>query len=784
MYQQIDKWIESMTLEEKASLCSGMDLWHTKPISRLGINALTITDGPHGVRLAETGIISQMRAMAMSGVDTIDQMTREATCFPTASALAATWNVDLVEHVGEAMGREAKDMGVHLLLSPGMNIIRTPLGGRNFEFFSEDPLLSGSLGLSIIRGIQSQGVGAVMKHLVCNNTEYRRMTVDVRVDERTLHEVYLRAFKRVIEHVEPAAVMSAYNKINGIYCSESKWLLTDLLRGKWGYEGIVISDWAAVYNRIEALKAGLDLEMPGFVMHDDEIVKAVQSGLLDESILNESTRRILKCVMSLSVKLPPSSQLSEHHGLANHAAAESFILLKNDDRILPLSTLKPVKVVLIGRGWKEPIIQGEGSSKVRPIQIDEPILKLKEGLHPESELIFISELSESAESQIREADAVLILAGYKKELLEEKSFIENKDELYRKHQNEDAEGSDRKSMNLSKYHEDLIYKVGGIQKNTVVCLMTGGPVDVKSWTQKVKGLLMVGLSGEAVGSALADVLTGVVNPSGRLPVSWPTELKHSSAYLHFPGENDQLYYSERIYVGYRHALSMDIPSLYPFGFGLSYTEFKINGVQASQEVMMPKESIILKVDVTNIGERAGKLVIQVYSRREVSQLNYPKRQLVGFAKVALQPEETRELEICIDASDLMYYNTITSSFELEAGIINLDVGQSCENITCSKAIKAVNPKMMKPYLSKYTYLRDWLDDEIGRELILEAIRPFVPFEEIPVDHPIMKMFLDMPLVKIVNFSGGLISEDFLDLIELKLVQRRELDKESSIRENK
>ncbi len=771
MNHQIKKWIETLTLEEKAGLCSGLDLWHTKPVDRLGIRSLTMTDGPHGVRLAETGILSQMRIMAMGGKDTIEQSTREATCFPTATAMAATFNKELIEHVGEAMGREAKNLNVDLLLAPGINIIRTPLGGRNFEFFSEDPLLSSSFGIAITKGIQSQGVGAVVKHFACNNSEFRRMTVDVIVDDRSLNELYLRAFYRLIKHVEPMAIMSAYNKINGVYCSQSKALLTTILRERWGYEGLVISDWAAVYNRIDALKAGLDIEMPGFAMHDEEIVQAVKKGLIDESTLDSTVERILKAIAKLDVSPPSSIQTSEHHGLASHVAAESFVLLKNDNQSLPLPVHKPLKIVLLGEGWKSPIIQGEGSSKVRPIKVDDPEEELRKRLHEDTEIVHVNESNQECMSELINADFAFIMCS---------QFYDG--EYTESPENSDGEGGDKKDLSLPDYYTKLIQMASELSEKTIVCIASGGPVMVDDWLEDVDGLMMVWLSGEGLGGALADVLTGVVNPSGKLPVSWPRHIENTSSYLYFPGENDKLYYNDRIFVGYRYSQTTQNVDQFPFGFGLSFTQFSIRKASVHLKEGGPEElevinsstgAIKVRVNVLNAGLVAGKAVVQIYSRREVSTIKYPFRQLVAFEKIALQPGESKIVELYIDLEDLSYYNTVLNAYVLEAGEIHLDIGESSESISETLSIRAKSDQVHRPYLSKYAYLSDWLSDPDGKHVILEAIRPFVPFEEIPMEHPVVKMFLEMPLIKIVNFSGGLISEDFLDHLELALIQRKE-----------
>jgi len=766
MERQVKEWIKALTLEEKASLCSGLDLWHTKAIPRLGIPSLLMTDGPHGVRLAETGILSQLKVMAMGGSDSIEASTRQATCFPTASAMAATWNQNLIEHVGEAMGREAKAMGIDLLLAPGVNIVRTPLGGRNFEFFSEDPILSSAFGIALTRGIQSQGVGAVVKHLACNNSEYRRMTVDVVVDQRTLHELYLKTFKRLIDHEKPAAIMSAYNKINGEHCSQSEELLTQILRNKWGYDGIVISDWAAVYDRLKALQAGLDLEMPGYTMHDESIVQAVRQGVLEQEILDRTVERLLKLIVHQSHVVNPSTPATEHHGLARHVASESFVLLKNEN-ILPLATEYAIKVALLGTCWTKPIIQGEGSSKVRPLLVDDPVKAMKKALHPKSQVVFIDKIDDKSVKIIKEADAVIVLAShYVPSDLGHKAIESAKD-------NRDGEGGDKRSLSLPLYYENIISKVLQVQDKLIVGLVSGSPVNVMDWVDQVKGLLMLWLGGEGIGQAIADVLTGLVNPSGRLPVSWPRSEAYTSSNLHFPGENDKLYYSDRIFVGYKYAMSTGLSSLYPFGYGLSYSKFKYSRIHLSQKQIEPGGGIRAEVDVENIGQYPGKTVVQVYAQRRHAKVPYPYRQLVAFKKVSLQAGESKKVSLNIESEDLEYYNVQINRFELEPGEVLLEIGDSCCDIHCREVVQAINKSQTKPYLSKYSYLSEWLEDEDGKAVITESIKPFLPFDTLPLNHPIVDMFREMPLIKIVNFSGGLVSEEFLDHLELALIKKRE-----------
>lgn len=753
MNQKINAWLEEMTLEEKTGLCSGADLWHTKEVKRLGIERLTITDGPHGVRLAETGIMSQLVNLALTGTEGMENTMKKATCFPTASALAASWDPVLVEHVGKAIGMEAANMGVHMILAPGVNIIRTPLGGRNFEYYSEDPMLSAAMGGAMVQGIQSQGVGAVLKHFACNNTEYRRMTVDVQVDEKTLHEFYLRAFRIVIKRFHPAAVMSAYNRLNGAPCSESAYLLKDVLRDMWGYEGLTISDWAAVYDRVKAMQAGLDLEMPGFAMHDEALADAVRSGVLDEAEIDNAVRRLLTCGDRYGKDRMKGVRGSNHHGLARHAAAQSMVLLKNEHGILPLDKARPVSIVCVGEGWVEPTIQGNGSSRVRAAEVDQPLVALKEALHLKSVIAYAGSAGSLQPKTLDAADYILIAAT--------------------PHPDHDLEGRDRTQMDLPEKVLADFSLMSAYGDKTVVCLMTSGPVSTQGWADHFAGLLHVGLGGESVGGALADILTGVVNPSGRLAVSWPEKIEHSSAYLHFPGVGDRLIYGERQFVGYRHAITAGVRSRYPFGYGLSYTEFEIVDVSSEDRDAGSESQLRYCVTVRNTGARPGKTVVQAYVRRSGNPGRRPFRELAGFSKVTLQPGELKQVALVIHTEVFERYNPRTGRMEPEQGLVYIDFGQSCDSAEMTLTHEVDGDGKDTGYLSKYSYLSDWLADELGRETLIEALRPFLPFEDFPMDHPLVGLFLEMPLIKIVNYSGGLVSEAYLDHLELTLLKKRD-----------
>jgi len=582
----IKELISQMTLEEKASLCSGKDFWNLKGIERLGIPSIMVTDGPHGLR-KKAGDSSDQIGLS----DSVP-----ATCFPTASALAATWNRELIYQVGEALGEECREEKVGVILGPGANIKRSPLCGRNFEYFSEDPYLSGEIAKSHINGVQSQGVGTSLKHYAVNNQEYRRMTIDAIVDERALREIYLAGYEIAVKESQPWTMMCAYNKVNGTYCSEHKYLMDDVLRGEWGYKGLVVTDWGAMNERVKGLTAGIELEMPGVNNGNNAmIVAAVTSGELDEAVLDQAVERILKMIFKTEKTLSEDYQYNRqsHHALARRVAGEGAVLLKNENNVLPLP--KTAKIALLGQFAKTPRYQGAGSSLMNPTQLDniydemtklvgEENITFAPGYHAKQNEID-SELIREAVGTAQKADAVVVCVGLP--------------DIF------EVEGLDRGHMRLPQSHNALIEAVAKAHSKVVVVLSNGSPVEMP-WANQIQAILEGYLGGQAGAGAIADILFGEVNPSGKLAETFPIKLEDNPSYHYFPGGPNTIEYRESIYVGYRYFDTAAADVLFPFGHGLSYTTFEYSDLQLSQRTLTDNETLTVTLTVKNTGDVAGK----------------------------------------------------------------------------------------------------------------------------------------------------------------------------------
>ncbi|MGD8245357.1 MAG: glycoside hydrolase family 3 C-terminal domain-containing protein [Anaerolineae bacterium] len=657
--------ISQMTLEEKASLCSGLDFWHTKPIERLGIPSIVLTDGPHGLR----------KQVGRSSQPELDNSV-PATCFPTASALAATWNRELIYQVGEALGEECRQERVGVILGPGANIKRTPLCGRNFEYFSEDPFLSSEIAKSLIQGVQSQGIGASLKHYAGNNQETRRMTIDVVVDQRALHEIYLRGFEVAVQGAQPWAVMGAYNRVNGTYCCEHPFLLKETLRENWGYEGLVVTDWGALNDKVAAMKAGLDLEMPGTNAGNDEIlVDAVRSGELDEGVLDRAVARILEMVLKAARTLSEdySYDSEAHHALARKAATEGAVLLKNDSQTLPLE--KGSRVALLGAFATSPRYQGAGSSTVNPSRLDtlyEEMVKIggRKAITYAPGYPLIGEkvdenLIRHAVDVAKSADVVVISAGLP--------------DVF------EVEGLDRTHLHLPQSHDRLIQAVSAVHSQVVVVLSNGSPVEMP-WVGDVQAILEGYLGGQAGAGGVADLLYGLGNPSGKLAETFPIRLEDTPAYHHFPGGPKTVEYRESIYVGYRFYDTVGKEVLCPFGHGLSYTSFEYSNLQLDETKITPEGSLIVSLTVRNTGTLTGKEVVQLYVAPEAPTAFRPRAELKGFEKINLQPNEEKEVSFTLVERDLAFFNTCGRDWQVESGAYRILVGSSSRDIRLSAEV--------------------------------------------------------------------------------------------------
>ncbi len=705
--------LAALTLEEKASLCLGSDFWHTAPIPRLGIPAVALSDGPHGLRKQP----DEGDHVGISG-------SLPATCYPTASALGSSFDPDLVRRVGEALGAEALTQGVAVVLGPGINIKRSPLCGRNFEYFSEDPLVSGVLGAALVEGVQSQGIGTSVKHYAANNQETDRLRVSADVDERTLREIYLPGFERVVTQARPWTVMCAYNKVNGVYASENPWLLTEVLRDEWGFDGLVMSDWGAVHDRVAALDAGLDLEMPPDLgVSDAAIVAAARSGELDEAVLDRAVARVLRLVdRALSGAIDvgeeatarPGFDADGHHALARAAAAECAVLLKNDGDLLPLQPSAGDTVAVIGEFARTPRYQGAGSSQVNPTQVDNAVDELQAAVPDGVRVVFApgfgigtttvdDELAAEAVALAGRASVVVAFLG-----------LPDADE---------SEGFDRTHLDLPANQTALVGRLAAANPNLVVVLANGSAVRLSDWEQHAAAILECWLSGQAAGGAAADLLVGAANPSGRLAETLPLRLEDNPSYLNFPGEHGHVRYGEGVFVGYRGYDALLLPVSYPFGHGLSYTNFEYADLTTTLTGNAEDDTLAVAVTctVTNTGQRAGKEVVQLYVTDPDSSVARPPRELKGFAKTAtLAPGESQTVTFRLQSRDLSYWSVRQHRWVLEGGTFRLSVAASSRDLRLTTTIEATAlPPTVE--LDGMSTLEECLAHPVGAGLLREAV---------------------------------------------------------------
>jgi beta-glucosidase len=736
-----------LSLEEKASLCLGSDFWHTAPIPRLGIPAIALSDGPHGLRKQP----DEGDHVGISG-------SLPATCFPSASGLGSSFDPELARRVGEALGVEARAQGVAVVLGPGINIKRSPLCGRNFEYFSEDPLVSGVLGAALVEGVQSQGVGTSVKHYAANNQETDRLRVSADVDERTLREIYLPGFERIVTQARPWTVMCAYNRVNGVYASENRWLLTELLRDEWGFDGLVVSDWGAVHDRVAALAAGLDLEMPpNLGVSDAAIVAAVRSGELDEAVLDLAVERVLQLVDRALGGAPtvgdestaePGFDADGHHALGRAVAAECAVLLKNDRGLLPLQLSVGDTVAVIGEFARTPRYQGAGSSQVNPTRVDNPLDEFRaavpEGVRVEFAPGFGIGTTDADNELAAEAVA---LAGRASVVV---AFLGLPDA-------DESEGFDRTSMDLPVNQTTLVSRLAAANRNLAVVLANGSAVRLSDWEHHAPAVLECWLSGQAAGGAAADLLVGAANPSGRLAETLPLRLEDNTSYLNFPGEQGHVRYGEGVFAGYRGYDALDLQVSYPFGHGLSYTDFEYADLTATLTGNAEDDSlaVALTCTVTNTGQRPGKDVVQLYLSDPESSVSRPPRELKGFAKTAtLAPGEGQTMTFRLRSRDLSYWSVRQHRWVLEGGTFRLSVGASSRDLrlTTTVVLSAPHPTVE---LDGMATLEEWLAHPVGAGLLREAVgvdergRP----RGILGDEELIRVIGNFPISTLAAFPG-------------------------------
>ncbi len=666
LVQRARELVGRLTVTEKASLCSGHDAWTTPALDHVGIPSVTVADGPHGVRKPAAGSGNFGLSASLP-----------ATCFPTASALAATWDRELLHAVGVAIAEECRAQGVDVLLGPGANLKRSPLCGRNFEYLSEDPYLTGELAAAFITGVQSLGVGTSLKHLAANNQEFRRMTIDVVADERSLRELELAGFERAIRQAQPWTVMGSYNRLNGTYACEHPWLLTEVLRDQWGFHGIVMTDWGATNDRVAGLVAGCDLQMPGPAAEADaRLAREVDVGDLDDATLDATAVRMV----ALALRAEAGRQVSggsgddradDHHALARQVAAEVVVLCRNVDDALPLRDGD--RVALIGELADRPRFQGTGSSRVNPTRVDTlrdelvgalgaDRVSYQPGYHDPSAID--AARVEAALTAAGDADVAVVCVGLP-------DVYEN-------------EGEDRADLRLPASHDHLVAALAAQHDRVVVVLVNGAPVTMP-WVEDVEAVVEGYLGGQAGGGALADVLTGAVNPSGHLAETFPRHLDDVAAQRNYPGGPNTVEYREGLYVGYRFHDTVDGDVLFPFGHGLSYTTFEVGEVALDRTELAPDDLaegtiVTLSAEVTNTGDRAGKVVPQVYVRDSEAAVHRPDRELKGFAKVALAPGESTRVDVPLDHRAFAYWHPDHRDWVVEPGRFEVLVGLSSRDL--------------------------------------------------------------------------------------------------------
>jgi beta-glucosidase len=754
-----NRLVAEMTLEEKALLLSGDGWWKTHALVRLRIPSISMTDGPHGLRKVEGGGLST---------------SVPATCFPTASALASSWDTALIREVGIALARESQASDVQILLGPGVNMKRSPLGGRNFEYFSEDPLLAGKMAAAYIQGVQSQGVGTSLKHFAANNQEFERMAASSNLDERTLHEIYLPAFEIAVREAHPWSVMAAYNPVNGVHAAENGILLREILRSRWGFRGFVVSDWGAVHDRVKGIEAGLNLEMPGSGdFNRNKIIDAVRNGNVAPGVLDEVVEELLAVILEAEEgrRTGATFDMTLHDALARKTAGESLVLLKNTEGLLPLDFAGLRTIAIIGAFAKLPRYQGAGSSQVNPTRVStayDELLKLANGgvefLYSAGytdEGATTDELLAQAVGQAKRSQVAIVFAGLPD------SF--------------ESEGFDRTSLDLPAGHNRLIEAVSGAQANAVVVLMNGSAISMP-WVDQVKAIVEAWLGGQAGGGAIADVLTGKINPSGKLSETFPARLEDTPPYPDFPARDKQANYGEGIFIGYRYYDARKIAPLFPFGFGLSYTTFDYSDLRLNAASMRDAERLGVAVRVRNTGRVAGKEVVQLYIHEQRTQAVRPEKELKAFAKVALEPGEEKIVEFELSQRDFAYYDVSLRGWAVNGGKFDVLVGGSSNALGLKQTIEVTATERPERRLTRDSLLKEFATHPKGKAFYGELVEAFGlgnPAEQPKEDSNLtpeeattkrksdmaVKAFLDdMPVYKVCAFSEGRFAEKRLEEI--------------------
>lgn len=753
--KQVKEILKTLTVEEKASLLQGANFWNTKAIPEKGVPDIMLTDGPHGLR-KQTGETDHL------GVN----KSEPATCFPSAAAIANSWDTELIYQVGQALGEECLQEGVSVLLGPGANIKRSPLCGRNFEYFSEDPYLSSEMAKNHILGVQSKGVGTSLKHFAVNNQETRRMSVNIVVDERTLREIYLASFETAVKEAQPFTIMMAYNRVNGEFCCENYHLLHDVLRNEWGYEGVIVSDWGATNDQVTGISEGFDLRMPyGGEHFTKKIVDAVKEGKLSEEKLNESAERVLTLVQKGVIGKHDNYTYSqeEHHALAVRAAEESAVILKNENKLLPLS--KKDNIALIGGFAKNIRYQGGGSSHVNAT-VHENLIDVLAKKYPKVSYSFargyrlkadvvdegyISEAIKAAKS----ADKIVLCLGLPDTF--------------------ESEGFDRNHMRIPNNQVDLLERLAKLGKPIVGLLFAGSPVEMP-WLEKLDALFSVYTAGQGVAEGILRLVFGEANPCGKLAETYPLALGYTPCALAYP-EKETAVYREGIFVGYRYYEKKELPVLFPFGFGLSYTKFEYSALRVSKQKIKDNETLTVTVEVKNTGKRAGKEIVQLYVRDIESEVIKPVKELKGFAKVSLKAGETQTVSFTLNKRSFAYYETTISDWFVESGEYEILVGASSADIRAKATVFVESTQVIKKKYDKFVTFDEMAKTPAGQAVLAQMLGvfnmapPAAPCDELPDEEDDREIAMDyaamgmsMPLIKTADMSGGMFTEEAVEEI--------------------
>lgn len=714
-----------LPLADRARLLTGADFWTTAAVPEAGIDALVLTDGPHGVR-------RQLGSSDHLGLNA----AAPATCFPPAVAVGSSWNPELAHRIGAAIAAEARALGVTIALGPGVNIKRHPLCGRNFEYYAEDPLLAGVLGAAHVSGQQAGGTGASVKHFAVNNQETERMRISVDVDARTLREIYLPAFERIVKQAGPATVMCSYNRIAGTYASENHWLLTELLRDEWDFRGLIVSDWGAVHDRVAALRAGLDLEMPHAPRSAGQVLGAVESGDLDEDIVTTAAQRVLDLAAFAPSDAEPEPDLRAHHELAREAAAECAVLLRNEHEVLPLHAGSG-RIAVIGELARTPRFQGGGSSHINASTVDIPLDEIvsratSTGISAEFAPGYGLDhddpgLLAQAQALAARSDVAVVFAGLTEA--------------------EESEGFDRAHLGIASQQVALLRAVAAAAPRTVVVLVGGGVVDLEPWHDEVDAILEAFLLGQGGGAAIADLLFGVAAPSGRLAETIPRRLEDTPAFGNFPGEAGTVRYGEGLLVGYRWYVTRAIAPRYPFGHGLGYTSFATDSLDVTAT---GDDSAAVRVTVRNTGARAGSHVVQVYIGSDAGGVFRPRRSLAAFRKVALAPGEARTIEFRVGRRAFAHWDTVRDAWSVPGGTYRVDVGRSSLDIDCATEVVLAGDALAT-HLTLESTIAEWAAHPVAGAPFRTALSASAG--GLPVDQ-LLELAGSMPLGKALDMIPG------------------------------